>query len=45
MGEELRGLLRKSQQQFPDVVMEVRGKGLFNAVELISKSLYPANEL
>lgn len=43
MGEELRGLLRKSQQQFPDVVMEVRGKGLFNAVELISKSLYPAN--
>lgn len=43
MGEELRRLLTKTQQEFPDIVMEVRGKGLFNAVELISKSLFPAN--
>lgn len=42
MGEELRRLLRRTQQQFPDIVMEVRGKGLFNAVELISKALFPA---
>jgi hypothetical protein len=42
MGEELRRLLTKTQQQFPDIVMEIRGKGLFNAVELYSKSLFPA---
>ncbi|KAI7741183.1 hypothetical protein M8C21_019362 [Ambrosia artemisiifolia] len=42
MGEELRRLLAKTQQQFPEIVLEIRGKGLFNAVELISKSLFPA---
>ncbi|KAI3818434.1 hypothetical protein L1987_12241 [Smallanthus sonchifolius] len=42
MGEELRRLLTKTQQTFPEIVMEIRGKGLFNAVELISKSLFPA---
>lgn len=29
------------QQQFPEVVKEIRGKGLFNAVELNSKALFP----
>ncbi|XP_071735844.1 ornithine aminotransferase, mitochondrial-like isoform X1 [Rutidosis leptorrhynchoides] len=43
MGEELRRLLTKTQRQFPEIMMEVRGKGLFNAVELFSKSLFPAN--
>ncbi|KAJ0637713.1 putative ornithine aminotransferase [Helianthus annuus] len=42
MGEELRRLLTKTQQRFPEIVMEIRGKGLFNAVELTSKSLFPA---
>lgn len=42
MGEKLRRLLTKTQQKFPEIVMEIRGKGLFNAVALNSKSLYPA---
>lgn len=29
------------QQKFPDLIKEVRGKGLFNAVELNSKALFP----
>lgn len=39
MGQELRQHLRKVQQQFPNVIKEIRGKGLFNAVELNSKTL------
>ncbi|KAE9461414.1 hypothetical protein C3L33_06699, partial [Rhododendron williamsianum] len=39
MGQELRQLLIKVQQQFPNVIKEVRGKGLFNAVELNSQTL------
>lgn len=39
MGKELRQHLMKVQQQFPNVIKEVRGKGLFNAVELNSKIL------
>ncbi|GJR62112.1 nuclear transcription factor Y subunit A-9-like protein [Tanacetum coccineum] len=31
MGEDLKRLLTKTQQQFPNIVMEIRGKGLFNA--------------
>lgn len=29
------------QQRFPEIVKEIRGKGLFNAVELNSKALFP----
>lgn len=39
MGQELRQHLTKVQQQFPNVIKEIRGKGLFNAVELNSKTL------
>lgn len=42
MGEELREQLLKIQKQFPDLIKEVRGRGLFNAVELNSKALFPA---
>lgn len=41
LGEELRKQLLKVQQQFPNLIKEVRGKGLFNAVELNSKALFP----
>lgn len=40
-GEELRRQLIMIQQQFPEIVKEIRGKGLFNAVELNSKALFP----
>lgn len=39
MGQELRQHLVNVQQQFPNIIKEVRGKGLFNAVELNSKTL------
>lgn len=41
MGEQLRHQLMKVQGQFPNFIKEVRGKGLFNAVELNSKALLP----
>ncbi|XP_010324918.1 ornithine aminotransferase isoform X2 [Solanum lycopersicum] len=41
MGEQLRHQLIKIQRQFPHFIKEVRGKGLFNAVELNSNSLLP----
>lgn len=41
LGEELREQLLKVQQQFPDLIKEVRGRGLFSAVELNSKALLP----
>ncbi|CAL5410149.1 unnamed protein product [Camellia sinensis] len=43
MGEEFRHQLNKVQQQFPNVIKEVRGKGLFNAVELNTKNLFPVS--
>lgn len=43
LGEELRHLLTKIQQQYPNFIVEVRGKGLFNAIELNSKALYPVS--
>lgn len=43
MGEELRHLLTMLQQQYPNLIKEVRGKGLFTAVELNSKALSPAS--
>ncbi|XP_059665725.1 ornithine aminotransferase, mitochondrial [Cornus florida] len=41
MGLELRHQLNKVQQQFPNYIKEVRGKGLFNAVEFNSHTLSP----
>lgn len=41
MGEQLRHQLTKVQQQFPEFIKEIRGRGLFNAVELNSKALFP----
>nr|AZL93834.1 truncated ornithine aminotransferase [Ceanothus thyrsiflorus] len=41
MGEELRNLLVNIQQKFPNYIKEVRGRGLFSAVELNSKHLLP----
>lgn len=41
LGEELRHQLLNVQQLFPQFIKEVRGKGLFNAVELNSKALSP----
>ncbi|KAF3449955.1 hypothetical protein FNV43_RR06034 [Rhamnella rubrinervis] len=41
MGQELRNQLAKIQHQFPNYIKEVRGRGLFNAVELNSKNLFP----
>ncbi|XP_021732850.1 ornithine aminotransferase, mitochondrial-like [Chenopodium quinoa] len=43
LGEELRHLLNKLQQQYPNFIVKVCGKGLFNAVELNSKALFPAS--
>lgn len=40
-GEELRHQLLRIRQKFPDIIKEVRGRGLFNAVELDSKALSP----
>ncbi|CAK9169986.1 unnamed protein product [Ilex paraguariensis] len=39
MGQELRHQLMKVQQKFPQFIEEVRGKGLFNAVEFNSKAM------
>lgn len=43
MGQELRNQLMKIHQLFPNLIKEVRGKGLFNAVELNSKALFPVS--
>ncbi|XP_050235140.1 ornithine aminotransferase, mitochondrial [Mercurialis annua] len=40
-GKELRHQLHKVQHQFPDYIKEVRGRGLFNAVEFNSRALSP----
>ncbi|KAL2467400.1 Ornithine aminotransferase [Abeliophyllum distichum] len=41
LGEELRQLLMKVHERFHHLIKEVRGKGLFTAVELNSKALFP----
>lgn len=43
MGLELRQQLLKVQQQFSSLIKEVRGRGLFNAVELNSNALSPVS--
>ncbi|KAI4368084.1 hypothetical protein MLD38_016686 [Melastoma candidum] len=43
LGEELRACLLGIQKKFPDYIKEVRGRGLFNAVELNSANLSPVS--
>ncbi|KAF5178202.1 Ornithine aminotransferase protein [Thalictrum thalictroides] len=43
MGQEFRHLLGKIQLKFPDVIKEIRGRGLLNAVELSNKALFPVS--
>jgi ornithine--oxo-acid transaminase len=43
MGQEFRNQLAKLQDKFPDIIRDVRGRGLLNAVELNAKALAPAS--
>lgn len=43
MGQELRDQLKKVQLQFPEIIKEVRGRGLLNAIDLNSKALLPVS--
>ncbi|KAK7368508.1 hypothetical protein VNO80_10534 [Phaseolus coccineus] len=43
MGEKLIGQLLEIQEQYPDYVKEVRGRGLFIGVELNRKKLFPVS--
>ncbi|XP_038894918.1 ornithine aminotransferase, mitochondrial [Benincasa hispida] len=43
LGEELRNQLIKIQEQFPQYIKNVRGRGLFTAVELKGKALLPVS--
>lgn len=43
LGKELTDQLLKVQQQYPNYIKEVRGRGLFNAVELYSKTMSPVS--
>ncbi|XP_010518766.1 PREDICTED: ornithine aminotransferase, mitochondrial [Tarenaya hassleriana] len=43
LGQELRGQLREIQKEFPQYIEEVRGRGLFNAVEFNSETLSPVS--
>ncbi|KAF7803148.1 ornithine aminotransferase, mitochondrial [Senna tora] len=43
LGKELSNQLLKVQQKYPNYIKEVRGRGLFNAVELNGKSLSPVS--
>ncbi|KAJ3685834.1 hypothetical protein LUZ61_014998 [Rhynchospora tenuis] len=43
MGQEFRSQLAKVQDKFPDIIKDVRGRGLLNAVELNAKALAPVS--
>ncbi|CAA7404905.1 unnamed protein product [Spirodela intermedia] len=43
LGVELRGQLEKVKQRFPELIKEVRGRGLLNAVELNGETLSPVS--
>ncbi|XVF27298.1 hypothetical protein REPUB_Repub14bG0094900 [Reevesia pubescens] len=43
LGQELLHQLLKVQEQFPNYIKEVRGRGLFTAVEFNSKTLFPVS--
>lgn len=43
LGQEFRDQLQKVQQRFPQIIREVRGRGLLNAVDLSNEALSPAS--
>ncbi|XVE51636.1 hypothetical protein DITRI_Ditri02bG0057700 [Diplodiscus trichospermus] len=43
LGEELLHQLLKVQKRFPNYIKEVRGRGLFTAVEFNSKNFFPVS--
>ncbi|EOY27658.1 Ornithine-delta-aminotransferase isoform 1 [Theobroma cacao] len=43
LGQELLHQLLKIQEQFPNYIKEVRGRGLFTAVEFNSRTLFPVS--
>ncbi|KAL5731725.1 ornithine aminotransferase [Ranunculus cassubicifolius] len=43
MGQEFRNQLVQVQHKFPDIIKEIRGRGLLNAVELNNKALLPVS--
>ncbi|PUZ37815.1 hypothetical protein GQ55_9G149500 [Panicum hallii var. hallii] len=43
LGQEFRDQLQKIQQKFPQIIREVRGRGLLNAVDLNNDALSPAS--
>ncbi|XP_058098138.1 ornithine aminotransferase, mitochondrial isoform X2 [Magnolia sinica] len=43
MGQEFRHQLMRVQQKFPDIIKNIRGRGLLNAVELNKKALSPVS--
>ena len=43
LGQEFRDQLQKIQQKFPQIIKEVRGRGLLNAVDLNNDALSPAS--
>ncbi|KAL0911061.1 hypothetical protein M5K25_019167 [Dendrobium thyrsiflorum] len=43
LGYEFRSQLVKVQQQFPQIINEVRGRGLLNALDLTSEALSPVS--
>ncbi|KAJ3669417.1 hypothetical protein LUZ60_011367 [Juncus effusus] len=43
LGEEFRDQLAKVRGKFPEIIREVRGRGLLNAVELNSEALSPVS--
>lgn len=43
LGQEFRDQLQKVQQKFPQILREVRGRGLLNAVDLNNDALSPAS--
>ena len=43
LGQEFRDQLQKVQQKFPQIIREVRGRGLLNAVDLNNDALSPAS--
>uniref|UniRef100_A0A0D9VWT8 Ornithine aminotransferase n=1 Tax=Leersia perrieri TaxID=77586 RepID=A0A0D9VWT8_9ORYZ len=43
LGQEFRDQLQKVQKRFPQIIREVRGRGLLNAVDLSNEALSPAS--
>ncbi|XWS18654.1 hypothetical protein CRYUN_Cryun32bG0063400 [Craigia yunnanensis] len=43
LGQELLHQLLKVQEQFPNYIKEIRGRGLFTAVEFNSRTLFPVS--